>query len=99
MAKDGDLTHTPSNDWGTLPSRGAALRAEAPTAAGPASPLTRRRFLAVSAIGLATAFASFALSGCSTSKNIVVGETADVEVDTRLTFFGFKYESINVMAI
>ena len=60
--------------------------------------LTRRGFLAASALGLAAALAP-SLPGCSTSKNIVVGETADVEVDTRLTFFGFKYESINVMAI
>ena len=99
MAKDGDLTHTPSNEHGTLPSQGTAFRAEAPAETGSALPLTRRRFLAVSAVGLATAFSPFALPGCSTSKNIVVGETADVEVDTRLTFFGFKYESINVMAI
>ena len=99
MAKDGDLAHIPSNDQGILASQGASLRAEVPAAAGSASPLTRRRFLAISAIGLATAFAPFALPGCSTSKNIVVDAADDVEVDTRLTFFGFKYESINVMTI
>lgn len=60
--------------------------------------LTRRGFLAASALGLAAALAP-SLPGCSTSKNVVVDTAGDEAVDTRLTFFGFKYESINVMAI
>lgn len=60
--------------------------------------LTRRRFLSLSALGLAAALAP-ALSGCSTSKNIVVKSGGEVSADTRLTFFGFKYESLNVAAI
>ena len=60
--------------------------------------LTRRGFLAASALGLAAALAP-SLPGCSASKNVVVDTAGDEAVDTRLTFFGFKCESINVMAI
>ena len=60
--------------------------------------LTRRGFLAASALGLAAALAP-SLPGCSTSKNVVVGTAGDEVVDMRLTFFGFKYEPLNVAEI
>lgn len=63
------------------------------------APFTRRRFVAASVLGLAGACASFLLPGCSTSKNIVVEEAESTPIDTKLTFFGFKYESINVAVI
>ena len=68
---------------------------EHPTAPpAPARTLSRRAFLALSGC----AFAS-ALAGCSANKNVVV-EVSDVEqAGVQLTFFGNKYEPLNVNAI
>lgn len=60
--------------------------------------LTRRAFLALGGCTLALGCAP-SLLGCSTNESLVIDETADDDVDVRLTFFGFKYEPLNVEAI
>ncbi|RDB61946.1 cellulose synthase [Gordonibacter sp. 28C] len=94
------MPDTRRTEEGTFASSEVAFDVEAVPGAGRrAASLTRRRFLAVSAFGLAGVCASLALPGCSTSKNIVVEKGEETPVDTKLTFFGCKYESINVAAI
>lgn len=60
--------------------------------------LTRRGFLAAAAgacmLGIAPG-----LIGCTNSKNIVVEREEVVDTSKQLTFFGFKYEPLNVTAI
>ncbi|BAK44989.1 sugar-binding periplasmic protein/domain [Eggerthella sp. YY7918] len=64
----------------------------------PGRSLTRRAFLAVAASAAATGIAG-GLMGCTSAKNIVVDEQPSAEPGTQLTFFGFKYEPLNVTAI
>lgn len=62
------------------------------------SMLTRRSFAMLACAALASGcFPS--LSGCSSGKNVVVDAPEVEEAAVRLTFFGFKYESLNVVAI
>lgn len=60
--------------------------------------LTRRDFLAAAGAVTAAVLAP-GLVGCATSKNIVVERPSTTQVDTQLTFFGFKYEPLNVDVI
>ncbi|WP_270297359.1 ABC transporter substrate-binding protein [Eggerthella sinensis] len=68
---------------------------EHPTAPpAPTRTLSRRAFLALGGCAFVTA-----LTGCSANKNVVV-EVSDVEqAGVQLTFFGNKYEPLNVNAI
>lgn len=78
--------------------RACGLRPVTPREGRPS--LTRRSFLAASAVGAASLLGALALPGCSPSRNIVVdAPPAESDIDTKLTFFGFKYEPLNVTAI
>lgn len=61
-------------------------------------PLTRRAFVA-GAAGLALLAFAPSLAGCSTEKNIVMDDPKSAGADKQLSFFGFKYEPLNVSAI
>lgn len=94
------MADTPCNDEGAIARRGSVFESDAAaSSARRRAGITRRRFLAASALGLAGAFAPVALSGCSGSKNIVMTRADKPPIDTNLRFFGFKYESINVATI
>lgn len=59
-----------------------------------------RRMKYIWAVLLALISVAVLLGGCSTGQNIVFDSgQEDVLAQTRLTFFGFKYEALNVMAI
>lgn len=68
------------------------------TAQASAPGLTRRGFLAAAAGALMLGVAP-ELIGCSDSKNIVVEREEVTDASKQLTFFGFKYEPLNVTAI
>ena len=62
--------------------------------------LSRRSFLALAGTCAAAAASPSLLSCADKSKNIIVMESPDKQAaDTMLTFFGFKYEPLNVTVI
>ena len=66
-----------------------------PTAPPPrALNLSRRTFIALAGC----AFVS-TLPGCTASRNVIVEVSAVEQADVQLTFFGYKYEPLNVNAI
>lgn len=71
---------------------------ETPSADESTSQLTRRAFLALGGCTLALGCAS-SLLGCSSYAPIIIDDVDEADVDVSLTFFGFKYEPLNVEAI
>lgn len=60
--------------------------------------LTRRSFCAVAG-GAVVSMALLPLSGCASRKNVIVDYSEAEAATIQLTFFGFKHEPLNVVAI
>lgn len=64
----------------------------------PLLPMTRRSFCGAVG-GAAASVLLVSLSGCSSNKNVVVEDSGVETAAVQLTFFGFKCEPLNVVAI